>query len=313
MSWYDTALAGWYRSKIASADALGAGIDKFAQGLGQAIQGFRQNKMADELSGQMANSGTYAPRAAMVNPGSQTGDMSSNPSNPYGVNPATQGAYPGTNAGSAPIQVGGGVQGLQMRMAIQNMKNQQANQQSEIAARNAQIPYYQAHTRYMNEQTANIPTKTELANERIQQKRQQEQDKLAEKNMDSPDKLKKEIEDIAGPGKAQSILNAPEGGHQGRVVNGQWQNDPNGNMFSPDAKAAQNGVSADGLTIVPMDQLTQWRNRMVNMPKPGQGPTSGNSGMPTFNTPDEARQAVATGKLKSGDKFMTPQGPMQVP
>src|SRR5258707_7670964 len=112
MSWYDQAIAAWYRSKELSAEAEGAGITSAGKSIGGAIKQAGQDRQANQIASQLANTSTYdpttgqyggySPRAGLVSPGIDpiTG----------AINSVGQGVPTG---GTAPKVMTGGVQGLQ--------------------------------------------------------------------------------------------------------------------------------------------------------------------------------------------------------
>src|SRR5260370_309172 len=146
MSWYDQALASWYRSKEESADALGRGISSFGDSIGSAIQRAGQDRTANQLSSQLANSGNYAPRGGLVSPGIDpiTGAINTiKAGTPESV--ATQGGVVGMvpqTRGTAPVVATGGEQALKARLAIANAQREaQGGSAIDIALKNAQIAH----------------------------------------------------------------------------------------------------------------------------------------------------------------------------
>src|SRR6266699_2280417 len=113
MSWYDQAIAAWYRSKEQSANALGAGISSAANSIGGAIKQAGQDRQYNQLSSQLANSGNYAPRAGLWEPGTDpiTGAINT-------IRPGLQ------TTGTAPVVATGGEQGLKARLAIMNAQRE---------------------------------------------------------------------------------------------------------------------------------------------------------------------------------------------
>src|SRR5258707_13696240 len=79
MSWYDQAIAAWYRSKELSAEAEGAGITSAGNSIGGAIKQAGQDRQANQIASQLANTSTYdpttgqyggySPRSGLVSPG----------------------------------------------------------------------------------------------------------------------------------------------------------------------------------------------------------------------------------------------------
>jgi hypothetical protein len=278
----------------------------------------------------LANSGSYAPRAGLVSPGLDpiTGAINTvkgPASNPYGVDQATQGQFAGTT-GTAPVVATGGQQGLKDRLAVMNEQRQMSGGTPiQQALERARLENTQAHTNYLNT----------LPEERRQDRKDAQNEKIAaqaaardqatrEKNADTVPKLTKEIEDTTGKGSSVKWMAdfASPYGHRGRVVEGKWLNDPNGDQYalpeSADAGTAGNEIP-DGTaksaikTIAPLDTLNKWKERSQNIIEGGgryvaptsatqTAPGGGGGGIPKVSSPAEAM------KLPKGSQFYDPNG-----
>lgn len=305
MSWFDTALAAYYRSKDLQREENTRAIEQGVQGLTQGLQQMRQNQVANQVS----NSGAYAPRAGLVNPGTNpiTGALNRiSPDVPTG--------------GTAPMS--GGILGLQLR-------NQVANQGMENALKRAQIGYYGAHGaaalqgaattegyRTMQEQqiqhnidTGGAGAKTAAAQSQRDALKQAQKD--AEANADTVEKVVKQFNEThSTPAAKYWDAWKNNTGFQGSVQNGKWVGDPNGPSFSP------TGNASDAL---PMTELQASLDRVKNinaaggrlvpaikMPAPQAAlpQAQGGGNMPTFQTPQQAQQSG----LPSGSPFKDPSG-----
>jgi hypothetical protein len=262
MSWFDTALAGYYRA-VEQQRALNAqGVEQAAgaisQGLSHGLGQMRQNQVADQMSQSLANTGAYAPRAGLVSPG---------------VNPITKSlntiaaGTPTKESWPAPY-TGGGMLGLQLR-------NQLANQTKENALKTAQIGYYGAHgaaamqqagTNELYRQTLedqikhNIDTggagaKTAAAQAQRDALKQAQKD--AEANADTVEKVVKQFNEThSTPAAKYWDAWKNKTGFQGSVQDGKWVGDPNGPSFSP------TGNASDAL---PMTELQASLDRVKNI------------------------------------------------
>jgi hypothetical protein len=279
-------LASWYAAKERSAAAIGSGIESFGKsvaGIPGAIQSAQADKTANSLSSQLANSGNYAPHAALVNPGIDPITQSINTvkgpaGNPFGVNPATQGAYTGSS-GTPPVVAQGGMEGLKARIAIANLQREQSGG----------TPVQQAieQARLANTQSSTANSQSEIAH-RTWQENQQEQDRIDAKqraedirtqaawdkgHTHTPATLASDIIKTS-PGKdAEPWQTSLTGntGHQGSFVNGVWKNDPqNGAMYSVDDIDGNGGIP-DGTpqnqmkNYVGIDTAKRWRSTYDNI------------------------------------------------
>jgi hypothetical protein len=267
----------WYKSKIASANALAEGISSAGKSIAGGINQYHQDKTANQIGSQMANSGAYAPRAALVSPGT----------NP--ITNAINAIPPGLNTqGSAPAQFTGGAQGLQMQLDVGNLQNRQQRLQQELqggapidqALKQAQIGNYNSSSRYHNY----LATNPEM-----QRQQWRRADIDAQKNMDSPTKMANEIDHLYGTGSTGTIINAinTTGGANGRIENGNWVGDPNGPLWSASPHVQNytgNVTEEQAKPYFPNTVLDAYKQRLQNMPKPGGGATPGTaSPLPTGN------------------------------
>lgn len=308
MSWFDSAVAGWYRSKIASADAVEQGISALGSSIGRAIEETRQNSVANQIGSQMANSGDYAPRAGLVSPGTNpdTGDENT--------------IAPGTDTtGTAPAKFTGGYKGLQLQTAIDSMKRQNANTQSEIGLRNAQSGYYGAHTDYLNKQSD------------INQQRADTYSKNAanKANQDTVPKLSTELNDTFGKGAAPKILSTfgkDPSAYRGdtQTINGEdvWVPNPNGSMFSPNAPkpnpADKGGLFGIGAhpeqpqplngdeILIPWSDAQSYMKRYQNAQSPSGQPQAQGGNLPQVNSAQDYSQ------VPSGARYQDPQGNIRI-
>jgi len=343
VSWFDTALSAWYRSKEQERAINARGLEQAGEGLAQGLQQARQNSIADAVSQSVANSGAYAPRAGLVSPGT----------NPItgAINSVAAGV---PTAGTAPISGGGGgMLGFQLRNAM-------ANQGIENALKRAQIGYYGAHgasaiqnaatqEAYRQAQEARLGAQTNALNtgggpqgaaDRTAQAAALKQaQKDAQANYDDYPRIYKDLKDIYGAD-ADKWLQGLQGGTLtiGRIENGQWITDPKGTVASasptlqqPPANKSQGvfgiganpgSYSADDAEphapIAAMQPFLDRTKRVISAPNnrfvppvvmpaqaAGQPAAQAQGGdIPTFQTPDQARQSG----LPSGSPFKNPAG-----
>jgi hypothetical protein len=197
----------------------------------------------------------------------------------------------------------------------------------QIAKEQAQLANTQAHTEYLK----TIPEerrqdRKDAQNERLAAQAAARDQATREKNADTVPKLTKEIEDTTGKGSSVKWMAdfASPYGHRGRVVEGKWLNDPNGDQYalpeSADAGTAENAIP-DGTpksaikTIAPLDTLNKWKERSQNIIEGGgryvspasatpTAPSGGGGAIPKINSPGQLQAAG----LKSGDQFIGPDG-----
>jgi hypothetical protein len=190
----------------------------------------------------MLNSGANAPRAALVDPGTnpQTGAPNAPP--PSGV----------STSGTAPQQASGGVAGLQMRMAIQKAQQESQNNASEQGLRNAQTQNLQNETSLRagstNAENALKKSQTNYYNQRAgadaQELAKEKAQQLALKNADTMPRLEKDIDSAYGKGTTSGFFNSivssgvDPGTLRGRIEkqNGEdvWTPDPKGPLITPE-------------------------------------------------------------------------------
>jgi hypothetical protein len=297
-NWYDAALTNYYRSKELSAEAISEGVSSASKSLSGAIKQAQEDYTANQLAGQMLNSGANAPRAALVAPGNNPQTGAPNQAPPPSV--PTQ--------GTAPQVATGGTAGLQMRLAIQKANQESQTNQSEMALRRAQAqnlqgeqPLRAAQTRYWN-QRADVD-QSDLA--------RQKAEALALKNADTMPKLQQSIDAAYGKGTTSTFFNSiVSGGMDPNTLRGRielqdgnhvWISDPKGPLITPNPPQANKGMpltgwgagpgSAEGLTTMPFNAfqgylsrysaIQQSPNGMVVPPGsnvPGQGGALTNAG-----------------------------------
>lgn len=237
MSWYDQAIASWYRNQDQGNQILAQGINSLGTSIGKAIEEGRQNQVANQIATQnnmgpvtaAANSGAYAPRAALVDPGAMPGTDDTNVIDP-GVSTA------GTAPARAPFT--GGLSGLQLQIAIDAAKRQSAGLGSEIALRQAQAGYYGAHADTIQQQLGINQQRADAYQQGVNQ-RAQAQPQVTIQG------FTKQAQDLLGKDKAQPWLDSITGGTQlqrGNVVNvpespgapakKAWYPDPGGDSYS---------------------------------------------------------------------------------
>jgi hypothetical protein len=244
MSWFDTALAAYYRAvedqRAQNAQGVEQAAGAISQGLSHGLGQMRQNQVADQMSQSLANSGAYAPRAGLVSPGRSPITNS--------LNTIASGV---PTAGTAPMSGGGGgMLGYQMRQAAGNMG-------MENALKRAQIGYYGAHgasalqnaattegLRQMQEDqirhninTGGAGAKTAAAQAQRDALKQAQKD--AEANADTVEKVVKQFNEThSTPAAKYWDAWKNKTGFQGSVQDGKWVGDPNGPSFSPTGNAS---------------------------------------------------------------------------
>lgn len=295
---------------MASAGAIGSGIESFGKsvaGIPASIKAAQADQVANSLASQLANSGNYAPRAALVNPGVDPLTQSINtvkagvpgastiggaisrvggggsPGNPYGVDVVTQGVYPGSDVGTPPVVAKGGEAGLRLRIALENLKREAAGGTPlQQAVERARLENTQAHTDYLR----TIPE--ENRQDRLDKQRQAQQDREDrlqmqenEKNADTIPKLTTEIEKTTGSGTTaqwtQDFITPY--GHRGTFKNGTWVNDPqNGDYYAlPSNETAgvagnqiPDGTPRDQIgTVTTLDNAQRWKQRAQRIAEAG--------------------------------------------
>jgi hypothetical protein len=220
MSWYGDAISAYYRNQTNASDILAQGIQSLGQSIGHGIEEARQNSIANQIGSQQANSGAYAPRAALVDPGSNP-DL-----------PGTSNYIPGNvpTGGTAPAQFTGGYKGLQLQNAIDSLRYQRANTASEIGLRQAQGEYYGAHTQAIQEQADTARRRANTYQQSVTQRGQrQPQEKLP-----TPVELSKDIKDLGVPQGWSSVLSGNIPYQRGDLdADGNWKpNVPTGAYYS---------------------------------------------------------------------------------
>jgi hypothetical protein len=299
MSWYGQALEAWYRSKMQSADAMSQGIQSLGQSIGKAIQGVHQNQIANQYASQLKGTPPTPPtppHAELASPGTNpsTGEQNS-------VGQAVETGYkPGTpgTPGTPGIQTvpGGGVQGLQLAMAIQQLKNQQGNLQSERDLRGAQTGYYKGHTDYLKGQTD------------VNKKRA---DAYAA-SVAGRGQPKTPADMMKGLGLPPAVMKAlsTHGGARGSIVDGKWQGDPNGPMWTPSDQAQNydHPLSAqDVQPVMPYSDIELIKQKLGAVSSPGQ--TAGpNAGAPGTTAPVQVASKEEYDQLPSGTRYTDPNG-----
>jgi hypothetical protein len=318
MSWYGDAISAWYRNQTNASDILAQGIQSLGQSIGHGIEEARQNSIANQIGtqsgygdSQAANSGAYAPRAGLISPGDVPGTDASNYI-PSGV--PTAGTAP------APAKFTGGYKGLELKMAIDALRNRTANTQSEMDLRRAQGEYYGAHTNAIQE-NADTAAAREAAYE------QSLRDKANQKDADSIQKLNSELTTTYGKNTAPHILGAlqqdPTGAqHRGDIqtVDGQevWVPNPNGKTFIPDApqptpedKGGIFGLGAhpaqpkplSGTEIkIPWEKAQQYQKRYDSVTSGNQPAAAGGGNLRQVTNAQDYAQ------VPSGSQYQDPQG-----
>jgi hypothetical protein len=273
----------------------------------------------------MDNSGNYAPRAALVSPGT----------NP--ITGAINAVRPGTNTqGTAPVVATGGVPGLELQMAVKKAQQESQGAAIENQLKQAQTGYYGAHARYMNAQPA-----MQRQQMQMQYKQQRDAQNDMEKNADTIPRLQKDIDDSYGAGTFQKFTAALSQDPSGASLRGSintkdgkqyWIPNPNGPLFSPEPPKPNQGWFGSGIgagpgemsgeVTMPASAFQGFVGRYQKItqsptgryvPPAGQGgggpgvPSTGggaggNGQIPTISDPNVAA------KLPPGSLFRTPQG-----
>jgi hypothetical protein len=285
VSWFDSAIAGYYRSKIESANAIEAGINTLGTSIGRAIEESRQNSIANQIGSQMANSGDYAPRAGLVSPGTNplTGDENT-------ITPGTD------TTGTAPAKFTGGYKGLQLQTAIDSLKRQNQNTASEIGLRQAQAGYYGAHTNYINKQSDINQQRANTYQQSINQKTNPGL---------SIQSWSKQASDLLGKDKAPGWTRVITGGlpfQRGDVgSDGTWRPSATGSMYSygdnPDDLATNAAPAQDIETLD--QQFSKVGSGGGSAPQP-QGHGGGNI--------PQVRTAQDYANVPSGQQYIDPNG-----
>jgi hypothetical protein len=324
LSWFGSALEAWYQQNSQANQQLGKGITDAASDISNAVKTAQQNSQANQVASQMDNSGNYAPRAALVSPGT----------NP--ITGAINAVRPGTNtSGSAPVQATGGVPGLELQMAVKKAQQESTAATAENQLKGAQTDYYGAHADYMRQQ----PGIQKAANTAAA-KAARESQVDAEKNADTIPRLQKDIDDSYGQGTFQKFTTAlsqdPTGASLRGSINTQdgkqyWNPLPNGPLFMADTPPKPNagwfntGIGGgpgemSGETTMPASAFQGFLQRYQKIqgsptgryvPPPGAPPATtpgsgtgsgGNGQIPTISDPSIAA------KLPPNTVFRTPQG-----
>ncbi len=338
MSWFDTALAAWYRSKEQERAINAQGIEQAGQALTQGLQQARQDNIANQVSRSLVNSGAYAdqnsganaPRAGLVSAGT----------NPItgAVNRVAAGV---PTAGTAPVGGGGGMLGFQLRNAL-------ANQGVERDLKRAQIGYYGAHGAAALQGAASNESWRKSEQDRAdaqaaairaatagggpaaaRTQAQAQRDALmqaqkdAEAKAQTPETLMRDFDVNHGKGAAQSFYDAYTNntGARGDFSGGKWIGNPNGPLFTadPEAQAYGQPPNAADIKAVPITELDAYRTNLqkvqaaggrivppIVMPAqaPGQSAPAQGGSVPTFQT---TQQALQSG-LPRGSPFQDPTG-----
>lgn len=276
MSWFDSAVRGWYQSKIAADEAMQKGISSFGSSIDKAISNFGQNYQANKLGEQMygpeMNSGAYAPRAAFVAPGvvPGSGDNAGSAQTAAGnVDTASGQVGPTPNAmpapgislaGTAPAKFTGGVQGLTMMNAIEGLKerraalaNTQLNQQNVLDERR------DYHQNLLDTRNQTNQDRQDAINQRTQERitsNNFNKDTAAwDKTAIDSGKFDKQVSASYGK-RAPDLFRQGEDSFQGDVV---------GNVFTPNKNGAfisnkVNGSADPDGVIIPMDQFNKLKD-----------------------------------------------------
>jgi hypothetical protein len=335
MSWFDTALAGYYRA-VEQQRALNAqGVEQAAgaisQGLSHGLGQMRQNQIADQVSQSLANTGAYAPRAGLVSPGT----------NPITKSLNTIAAGTPTTESWPASYTGGGMLGLELR-------NKLTSQSKENALKTAQIGSFGAHGAaalqgaatmegYRAAEEARLKAQTDALNSgrdpaSIAAQRQEEVDyrqqvREAEAHADTMEKLKGDVESVHPGAFKQFGAVLSSGNRKGLFQgdfdkDGNWQGDPNGSLITADPSAGTGHPTAAQITAMTPNEFEYFAGRAKNItsspsgryvapvarraqaPGPAPAQAQGGGNIPTFQTPDQAK---ASG-LPSGSPFKNPQG-----
>lgn len=298
-------------------DITGAASD-----ITNSINTVRQNNQANQLSSQMDNSGNYAPRAALVSPGS----------NP--ITGAINSLRPGMNTqGSAPVTDTGGVPGLELRMAIQKAQRESTGADVENRLKEAEAGYYGAHSQYLQQQPG-----LQRREQNLLYRQQRDAQTDQEKNADTIPRLSKDIDDSYGPGTFQKFTTALSQDPTGSSLRGSinttdgkqyWIPSPNGPLFSPEAPKPNPGFwglgagpgEMSGEVTMPASAFQGYLSRYQKIqssptgryvppaatPGPNASPLPGGAGAggPQIQTIADPNVAA---KLPPGTLFRTPQG-----